>query len=47
MRRVPQADLSIFVINGEPDFDEITRTVELTGSACLFCRDGGSESALV
>ncbi len=47
MRRVPQADLSIFVMTAELDFDEIAEAVEVTGSACLFCRDGGTESALV
>ena len=47
MRRVPQADLSIFVINDELDLDDVDQAVADTGSACLFCKDGGSESAVV
>ena len=42
----PQADLNIFGLVPDPDFDVIRRMVETTSSTCLFVRDSGRESAL-
>ena len=42
----PQADLNIFGLQPEPDFDTIRQLVEDTDSTCMFVRDSGRESAL-
>ena len=42
----PQADLNIFGLQPEPDFDTIHRLVDQTNSTCMFVRDSGRESAL-
>jgi amino acid transporter len=42
----PQADLNLFGLISDPDFDFIHRMVERTNSTCLFVRDSGQESAL-
>lgn len=42
----PRADLNIFGLPREPDFDWVDNAVEQTRSACLFVRDSGEESAL-
>jgi amino acid transporter len=42
----PQADLNIFGLQPEPDFDTIHRLVDQTDSTCMFVRDSGRESAL-
>ena len=42
----PQADLSIFGLVPDPDFEFIRRMVETTNATCLFVRDSGEESAL-
>jgi hypothetical protein len=42
----PQADLNIFGLSPEPDFDKIRRLVDQTDSTCMFVRDSGLESAL-
>jgi amino acid transporter len=42
----PQADLNIFGLQPEPDFDTIRRLVDQTDSTCMFVRDSGLESAL-
>ena len=44
--RAPLADLNIFGLLEEPDFDFVRRMVEETRSTCLFVRDSGTESAL-
>ena len=41
----PQADLSIFGMHAEVDFEHARRTMERCGSACLFVRGSGEESA--
>ncbi len=43
----PQADLNIFSLSLEPDFEAIRAIVERTRSTSLFCRDSTAESALV
>jgi solute carrier family 12 sodium/potassium/chloride transporter 2 len=45
--RVPQADLNIFSLPPDPDFEEIWETVQKTRSTCLFCRDSTEEDALI
>jgi len=42
----PQADLNIFGLQPEPDFETIRRLVDQTDSTCMFVRDSGRESAL-
>jgi len=42
----PQADLNIFGLQPEPNFDTIRQLVEDTDSTCMFVRDSGRESAL-
>ena len=44
--RAPQADLNIFGLQPDPNFDTIRRLVEETDSTCMFVRDSGLESAL-
>ncbi len=44
--QAPQADLNIFGLVPNPDFDVIRRMVETTKSTCLFVQDSGRESAL-
>ncbi len=44
--RAPQADLNLFGLLSDPDFDFARRMVEATRSTCLFVRDSGRESAL-
>ena len=46
LREAPQADLSVFGMLPDPDFDFSRRMVEATRSTCLFVRDSGQESAL-
>jgi solute carrier family 12 sodium/potassium/chloride transporter 2 len=45
--KAPQADLNIFILGPEPDFERIKKIVFQTRSTCLFCRDSTEESALV
>ena len=42
----PQADLNIFGLQPDPDFDTIRDLVTQTDSTCMFVRDSGRESAL-
>ena len=42
----PQADLNLFGLITDPDFDFARRMVRATNSTCLFVRDSGHESAL-
>jgi hypothetical protein len=42
----PQADLNIFGLQPEPNFDTIRDLVDKTDSTCMFIRDSGRESAL-
>jgi amino acid transporter len=44
--RAPQADLSIFGLPQVLDFDQVRATVASAGSACLFVRGSGEESAV-
>ncbi|WP_233992744.1 amino acid permease [Salinibacter altiplanensis] len=46
VQTAPQADLNIFGLQPEPDFDTIRRRVDQTDSTCMFVRDSGRESAL-
>ena len=42
----PQADLNIFGLPDEIDFDFARRMLEATGATCIFVRDSGDENAL-
>jgi len=44
--QAPQADLNIFGLQPEPDFDTIRHLIDQTESTCMFVRDSGRESAL-
>jgi len=44
---VAPADLDIFSLPPDPDFDNIRETIAKTRSSCLFCRDSEQESALI
>ena len=46
IREAPQADLNIFGLQPEPDFEMIRQLVDATESTCMFVRDSGRESAL-
>jgi solute carrier family 12 (sodium/potassium/chloride transporter), member 2 len=43
----PPADLEIFSLPPDPDFDQIRETIAKTRTSCLFCRDSEQESALI
>ncbi|MFP4184715.1 MAG: amino acid permease [Thermoplasmata archaeon] len=42
----PQADLNIFSLPPNPDFDKIRYQLEKSNSACMYCRDSTRESVL-
>ncbi len=42
----PHADLNIFGLPSDPDFDFVRHMVDETRAACVFVRDSGDESAL-
>ena len=44
--RVPTADLDIFGMSGDPDFDFARHVLATTASSCLFVRDSGEENVL-
>jgi len=44
--RVPTADLDIFGMSDQPDFDFARHVLQTTASSCLFVRDSGQENAL-
>jgi len=44
--RAPTADINVFPLDGEPDYDELAELVKKAGSSCLFAMDSGAESAL-
>lgn len=46
VRRAPHADLEIFGLPEEPDFEFMHQIVELRESACLFVSDSGEENIL-
>jgi amino acid transporter len=46
VREAPRADVNVFGLLRDPNFDFIRRMMEETGSTCLFVRDSGRESAL-
>ena len=43
---MPQADVSIFGLSGDPDLGFVETMVARTGSSCLFVRDSGEENVL-
>jgi hypothetical protein len=46
LSNAPLADLNIFGMLEEPNFEFIQKTVELTSSSCLFVRDSGFENVM-
>lgn len=46
LENAPQADLNIFSLPPNPDFDEIRDMLEKSNSACMYCRDSTKESVL-
>ncbi|MFP3947308.1 MAG: amino acid permease, partial [Longimicrobiales bacterium] len=46
LARVPTADLDVFGLSGDIDFDFARRVLAATGSSCLFVRDSGDENVL-
>jgi amino acid transporter len=46
LKDAPRADLHIFGLLPDPDFDFPRHMVETTNSSCMFVRDSGMESAL-
>ncbi|MFB6345671.1 MAG: amino acid permease, partial [bacterium] len=46
LEEAPQADLDVFGIGTEPDFDFMQRMLDQTESACLFSQDSGRENIL-
>jgi amino acid transporter len=42
----PQASINVFSMEPDVDFDFVRKTVEDTGSSCLFALDSGEENAL-
>ncbi|MBD3348131.1 MAG: Na-K-Cl cotransporter [Candidatus Eisenbacteria bacterium] len=44
--QAPAADLNVFPMHGEPDYDKLRKLVETAGSSCLFALDSGVESAV-
>ncbi len=44
--RLPTADLDIFGLSGEPDFEGARRMLRMTSSSCLFVRDSEEENVL-
>lgn len=47
VKSAPRADINIFGLGEEPDFNFMRETGELSLSSCLFVKDSGKESALV
>jgi amino acid transporter len=46
IQNTPQADLNVFGLPDDIDFDFVRRMVEQTSSTCIFIRDSGDENAL-
>ena len=46
LTQAPQSDMDFMGLTLEPDFEFIQRTIQITGSSCLFFRDSGKESAV-
>ena len=44
VKKAPQADMSLFGLGDEADFELIRNLIEQTGSSCLFVRDSGHEN---
>jgi amino acid transporter len=44
--RMPTADLDIFGLVGEPDFENARNMLRMTSSSCLFVRDSDEENVL-
>ncbi len=47
LETAPRADVNIFGIGDQLDFDAMRQSVDATKSSCLFVRDSGYENALV
>lgn len=43
---MPTADLDIFGLAGEPDFENARRMLRMTSSSCLYVRDSDEENVL-
>jgi hypothetical protein len=46
VKRTPQADLNVFGLPDNLDFEFMRQMVEKTYSTCIFVRDSGDENAL-
>jgi len=46
LARVPTADLDVFGLAGEPNFEFARHVLDTTASSCLFVRDSGEENVL-
>ncbi|MBU2505783.1 MAG: amino acid permease [Bacteroidetes bacterium] len=44
--QAPKADINLFGLSDNSNFDSLREIVELTNSSCLFVKDSGKESAL-
>jgi hypothetical protein len=47
LTEAPEADVNVFGIPAEPDFDYLTEWIDRTRSTVIFVKDSGRESALV
>jgi len=47
LQNAPRADINIFGLSEELNFEMMRKTSELSKASCLFVRDSGNESALV
>jgi amino acid transporter len=45
LQEAPHADINVFGLREDPDFEELRRMSDQTESSCLFVRDSGHESA--
>ncbi|MBD3181578.1 Na-K-Cl cotransporter [Candidatus Poribacteria bacterium] len=46
LENAPQADISVFPLGDEVDFEHIRHIASITDSACIFTSDSGEENAL-
>lgn len=46
LQALPTADLDIFGLTGEPDFERARRLLRLSNSSCLFVRGSEQENVL-
>lgn len=47
VEKMPQADLNVFSLTPEADFETLRKLIDQTGASCLFAMDSGEENALV